>query len=332
MSLVAFFERFVAAIRGRPLIAVVVAFIAGCRWHPSWFGGAVALAIGAVVAGRSRSPTQVVAGLLVFFFAAGQLVYTTRGSAPVAPFAGRHALVEGVVVRAPSRGPQRSAVTLQATGYADGFAQPPTPWAGRVRVRVGSGSLDVSPGDRLRVWARWRPPRNARFPGDFDGAWWAAYRGHQALGWTPDASLIVRIGRGEVFGLRIRMEALRDRMHRVIDSALPASARGVVRAFATGDTSGLDDAQQADFQRSGLSHLLAVSGLNLAIVAGLFVVGLGAILRRSRWVLLGPGVDRVVAAFALPFVGLYTLLVGASPSAVRAAWMVACVLIARAFR
>ena len=153
-----------------------------------------------------------------------------------------------------------------------------------------------------------------------------------AFGWTASPVNVVRIDRADAGGIRIAMEALRDAIHRAIDRAEPGPSGAIVRAFATGDTSGLQDEAQEAFRRSGLSHLLAVSGLNLAIISGLFVIGLAMVLRRIPAVSAQIGVHRLAAGLALPFVFAYTLVVGASPSAVRAAWMVTWVLLARIFR
>ncbi len=85
-----------------------------------------------------------------------------------------------------------------------------------------------------------------------------------------------------------------------------------------GDDNGLSaDVQQA-FKNTGTAHIIAISGFNIAIIAGLFV----AIF--SRW--LGPRRGTVVAILGIV---VYTFLVGASPSVVRAAIMGSLALFAR---
>jgi competence protein ComEC len=122
------------------------------------------------------------------------------------------------------------------------------------------------------------------------------------------------------------MERLRSAVHRAIDRHLPADEAAIVRAFATGDRARIKRSVNADFAASGLSHLLAVSGLNLAIVAGLFIVSLVALFKAIPGLALSIGARRLAAVAALPFVVLYTMLVGASPSSVRAAVMIASLL------
>jgi competence protein ComEC len=92
---------------------------------------------------------------------------------------------------------------------------------------------------------------------------------------------------------------------------LPDDAGGLLPGLVVGDTSRLDPALEEDFRTTGMTHLNAVSGANVAIVLGvvLFVV---------RWTRAGPVVTALVCAVAL--VG-FVILARPSPSVVRAAAM-----------
>src|SRR6185295_1990211 len=87
-----------------------------------------------------------------------------------------------------------------------------------------------------------------------------------------------------------------------------------------GDTSRLDPLLAEDFRATGLTHLVAVSGANVAIVIGL-------VLFAARWCRAGPWLAAAVAGAAL--VG-FVILVRPSPSVVRAAAMGAVALLALA--
>src|SRR5207237_946910 len=85
--------------------------------------------------------------------------------------------------------------------------------------------------------------------------------------------------------------------------------RGIVEGVVLGDDAGLSDGLRRDFRASGLYHLLAVSGQNVALVAG------SALL--VAWLV---GLPRLVGELgALAAIGAYVLAVGAQPSVVRAA-------------
>jgi competence protein ComEC len=92
---------------------------------------------------------------------------------------------------------------------------------------------------------------------------------------------------------------------------LPDDAGGLLPGLVVGDTSRLDPALSDDFRTTGMTHLNAVSGANVAIV-------LGVVLLAVRWVRAGPAVRAVVCAVAL--VG-FVILARPSPSVIRAAMM-----------
>ncbi len=97
---------------------------------------------------------------------------------------------------------------------------------------------------------------------------------------------------------------------------LPADAGGLLPSLVVGDTSGLPDALRQDLRRSGLTHLTAVSGANVAIVVAgmLWLARLAGAGRRSRLVLAG----LAVAGFVV--------LARPQPSVLRAAAMAAVAL------
>jgi competence protein ComEC len=92
---------------------------------------------------------------------------------------------------------------------------------------------------------------------------------------------------------------------------LPDDAGGLLPGLVVGDTSRLDPSLEEDFRTTGMTHLNAVSGANVAIVLGvvLFVV---------RWARAGPVITALVCSAAL--VG-FVILARPSPSVVRAAAM-----------
>ena len=103
-------------------------------------------------------------------------------------------------------------------------------------------------------------------------------------------------------------DRLRDRLGRSVAVGLRGERKALLEGVVLGDESGLPEDLRARFRASGLYHLLAVSGQNVALVAG------GALL--LAWV---AGVPRFLAEIgALLAIAGYVLAVGAQPSVVRA--------------
>lgn len=97
---------------------------------------------------------------------------------------------------------------------------------------------------------------------------------------------------------------------------LPDRRAGLLRGLAIGDTALLDARTEDLFRRSGLSHLVAVSGSNVAVVVG--AVALATLRLGLRW--------RVAAS--LVALALYIAVVGPDPSVLRAGAMGTLVLVA----
>ncbi|GAA4259172.1 ComEC/Rec2 family competence protein [Dactylosporangium darangshiense] len=113
--------------------------------------------------------------------------------------------------------------------------------------------------------------------------------------------------------------ALRAGLQRAC-AGLPAEPGGLLPGLVVGDTSRLDPALAGDFKTTGLTHLTAVSGANLAIVLGLVLVVV-------RWCRAGPRVAAVLCVVALAG---FVVLVRPSPSVLRAAAMGGLALVALA--
>ena len=110
-----------------------------------------------------------------------------------------------------------------------------------------------------------------------------------------------------------RLTGLATRLGQLIDGAgfgNPESAP-LLKALMTGERSGLDRETVIAFRRSGASHLLALSGLHMGIIAMVIRSAL-SILGRSR------AAELARAALLVGFCLVYTLACGASPSLVRA--------------
>jgi competence protein ComEC len=137
----------------------------------------------------------------------------------------------------------------------------------------------------------------------FDERKWLARQGiHVVL----DASSWRELGRrGGLAGLGDR---LRERIESAVARGTDGVRRGIVLGVVLGEDEGLPSDVQDDFRASGLYHLLAVSGQNVAFLAG-GIYALGWLLRLSR-------VARELSIIAA--IACYVLAVGWQPSVVRA--------------
>jgi competence protein ComEC len=137
----------------------------------------------------------------------------------------------------------------------------------------------------------------------FDERTWLRRRG---------VHLVLRVDRWRAVGRRSGLggiaDSLRRRLERSVARGLGGDRAAVVEGVVLGEDSGLSEDLRQRFRASGLYHLLAVSGQNVALVAA---GTLGAV-----WVL---GLPRMLGQLgALAAIAGYVLAVGAQPSVVRA--------------
>ncbi|MBA3567222.1 MAG: ComEC/Rec2 family competence protein, partial [Actinobacteria bacterium] len=127
----------------------------------------------------------------------------------------------------------------------------------------------------LETVVRVTEPRGAE-DGGFDERAWLARQGIHVVGragtWRQVGS------RGGVAGGGDR---LRDRIERAVGRGSSGVQRALVLGVVLGEDEGLAEPVREDFRASGLAHLLAVSGQNVAFLA-LGVYGLGWLLRLSK--------------------------------------------------
>ncbi|BFU46408.1 ComEC/Rec2 family competence protein [Krasilnikovia sp. MM14-A1004] len=224
-----------------------------------------------------------------------------RDAAPLAALVATGATVEADVVvtddpRALTGTPGRPITYLVAVDLTGVRAHDPV-LALRLDVRAlvlanDPGWRGLLPGQRATATGRLLAPRG----GDLRAAVLSVQRAptlHGRPPWTQRAAGALRAG-----------------LQRAC-APLPDAAGGLLPGLVVGDTSRLDPGLAEDFRTTGMTHLNAVSGANVAIV-------LGVVLFLLRWVRAGPVLTAVVCAVALAG---FVLLARPSPSVVRAAAM-----------
>ena len=170
--------------------------------------------------------------------------------------------------------------------------------------------IEVGIGDRVEIRGRLEIPTAS------DGFDPTTYlRAEDVAGLIQSATVLSHSPAGPSFWRwlgRIRAAA-----SRILDRYLPQPSAGLARGVLLGERGGLDRELRDSFARTGLVHLIAISGLNMVLVSGLIV----GPCRRT----FGANVGVAIAVAAVAF---YALLVVPSPSVFRAAVMSIALLFA----
>ena len=206
--------------------------------------------------------------------------------------------------------PAREAVRLVVA--TEGANLPP-----RVRVNVDEEEASAArqPGARVAVRAWLMPPAPAAVPGAYDFSRAAWFQRIGATGRALDIAVTAPPGEQS---WTARLAGWRQRLADHVRARLPGGEGGIAAALATGDQGGIPEEDAEAMRRSGLAHLLSVSGLHLTAVVG------AVMLLTLKLLALSPALALrfrliLVAAGAGALAGIaYTLLTGAEVPTVRA--------------
>ncbi len=191
-------------------------------------------------------------------------------------------------------------------------------------IRVHDLPEGLARGDRVEVIAQLAPSRRNLNPDLGDPRPAFARRGHALSGSALGVTIEAR-GRG----VRATIDRLRDRLRRALERFVAPDVAPIARAIVLGEED-LTEADDDAFRKSGLTHLLAVSGSHVALAVGSVVAAVRFLVLRVTWLARRVEAGRVAAALGIPFALAYEQLAGDSGSARRATAMALFVLFARA--
>jgi competence protein ComEC len=237
------------------------------------------------------------------------------------------ATVERVQPRRGFGGRAAAALDLRVVESGDGRMRP----GDGLRLAVWHATGVWAAGDRIEGGAIVRRPRGL-CNGGVDGAAAALWR--RGIRWVSSLKSDASLRRISTAGRDPRMVLARARAAtaRAIDRALAPADAAVVRAIVAGDASGLPDELRDAYARTGTRHVLSVSGLHIAIVAGSSFAVSRALLVRLPFVASRVAPARLAAIAALAPAAAYALFAGAAVATVRSLLMAGLFLVGVALR
>jgi len=178
---------------------------------------------------------------------------------------GKDLVVEGVVASLPEEGERSTRFVLRALERSEG--EESVPFSHRIRLSWYADPPGLHPGARWRLKIRVKPPHGFANPGGFDYEKWLWQQGITATGYVRNSPANQKLSDDwwvePVHRVRF---SLRERILGAIGAG---EEGGLALALAIGDRSLLSRKQWSSFTHTGTSHLVAISGLHIGIVAGI---------------------------------------------------------------
>jgi competence protein ComEC len=284
----------------------------GLRFEPALWPGAAAALGGLIFAlALRRHPVPRAAALALALFAAGFALMRATTIESAAPLLARRlgpvALTGRVTdIDRLDRG-WRAVLAPDPLPGLTPAAQPK-----RVRIHIPPESDPLDPGDRVGLRAMLFPVPGPALPGGYDFQRDAFFLRIGAVGSSYGPAHRLARASAAAGGWREALRRLRIRMTRRIAAVLPGSTGGVASALITGKRGAIREEVKQAFRNSGLSHLLAIAGLHMGLVAAfVFFVVRGALALAPPVALRWP-IKKIAAGVTLLVLFGYLLVSGAA--------------------
>ncbi|MBI2625468.1 ComEC/Rec2 family competence protein, partial [Candidatus Parcubacteria bacterium] len=241
-------------------------------------------------------------GFLAVVVAFGMWRYGTAYAARtdpdvLAPFVGKTATFTAIVVQPPAEFPNRTQLTVRV--------EAPREARGVKILATLRRQQAYRYGDALELTGR------MEIPGIINGFDYRSYLAKEGVAGTMLYPKVVQLRSGGGNSVLAFLFAVRGEFLRVLHAVLPSPHGSLAGALLVGERASLPDELLAAFRRTGLTHIIAISGFNFTIV----IVALGYFLRwfsvSGRWQFWATAVSILAFVF----------IAGATASVVRAATM-----------
>lgn len=279
---------------------------------------------------RKRLPFLIALSLLFFCWgnlSVKPLIRPVLESNHIVNFVGdKPVTIEGVIDSRPEATERGSRLYLRVERLfaGEGYALA----TGKVLLHVGEGRVPFLTGDRIRFAARLYKPRNYGLPGEFDYARFLAFKGVFATAFVKGADDVILIRAGVDNRLQRGIDRLAAGVGRFIGNAVPGVEGAVLRALLIGERGYVPRELEDAYARTGVNHILSISGFHVGIIALFVFQLLLAVGRSSEFLALRFNLRKSILVVTLPVIVCYLFLSGTAPATARSVIMIAVYVLA----
>jgi competence protein ComEC len=191
-----------------------------------------------------------------------------------------------------------------------------------LQVNIFQNIKEFSPGEKIRFPARLRSFNNFNNPGRYNYKLAMKLRGISCTASVSDGRRVVLIGEGELELPMGVLEKVRRPIRSLFHTSLSPRNEALFQALILGERQGIGSELRESFNKTGLGHVLAVSGLHIGLVAWLAFTLARGLLSLSYHLALKTDIRKVAAIITIFPVVAYTCLAGLHVSSQRAMIMV----------
>ncbi len=256
--------------------------------------------------------------LATFFFVGIFLDLQKQKPSQLLPIAKlrKNVTIEGTVLEPPGILKETARIKVRAHRF---FFEGKETWVNEILLlSVYYHSPHFVPGERIRFPARLRPFKNFNNPGRFNYESAMKIKGYCCAASVSDGRHIVPMGRGYLPSSRRLVETMQRPVREFFSKRLDKKSSAFFRALILGESQGISSDLREPFNRTGLGHVLAVSGLHIGLVAWISFFLFKGLLSLSYKIALRTDIRKLASILtSIPVIG-YTCLAGFQVSSQRA--------------
>jgi len=174
--------------------------------------------------------------------------------------------------------------------------------------------LTLAPGDTVKVYASLYAPKGDK---DFDALMYYRGKGIFLEAEEADYPVGAKVTKAEKLPLKYLYKALSNTLSKQFDKLFSGDELSYLKALLLGNRSGLSPSVNLALANTGVSHVVALSGMHLTILA------------EALYLVIGPYDKRKI--IVIPFLALYALMTGCAASVLRALVMQTLYILSRVF-
>jgi competence protein ComEC len=233
--------------------------------------------------------------------------------------------VEGIVMENPIIYPDKKVLIVRCLRIIKDKSYIPV--SGNIRLAVPA-DINFQYGDFIRFHSTLKKIHSFNNPGGFDYEHYLNLQGIYAAGFIADNAKIVLLRQNSASPLRLKLESFRLYLKRIIYENAVSPQREIIEAMTIGNQNEIPAEVRDNFNKTGTSHILSISGLHIGMVAAAAFFFVLIILKSSQYLMLRFNIIKLAAAAAFLMVLIYALIAGMGVTVLRSTLMALIFLIA----
>lgn len=226
--------------------------------------------------------------------------------------------IEGIVVDSPILRPDKTVLVIQCIRIVEDKSYRVV--SGNIRLTIPNDS-NFQYGDFIRFQTSLKKIQSFQNPGGFDYERYINHQGIYATGFITKKSTIMLLRQNAASFMRLKLEIFRQYLKEIIYSNASTPQREIIEAMTIGNQNAIPVDVNNNFNKTGTSHILSISGLHIGMVAAITFFAISLILKRSEYLMLRFNIIKIASAAAFLMIIFYSLIAGMGVTVVRSALM-----------